>query len=135
MLNKILCVEDSRIMQNIYKRIFNEVDFSEEIIAVFNGREAIDYCNNLIKSEHSQADGYPDLIFLDLNMPVMGGWEFLDEFEKHFSDRFSKTKIVILTSSMDPQERTRAQKHPVVLDCLSKPLTFEMLDQLKPRLN
>ena len=73
MLHKILCVDDDPITLMLYKMVIAKASFTEEIITAKNGQEALDYYNNLRAEGESQS---PELIFLDLNMPVMGGWNF-----------------------------------------------------------
>ncbi|MEX2574628.1 MAG: response regulator [Balneolaceae bacterium] len=131
MLNKIMCVEDDHLLQLFFNVLVEQADFAEEIIPVFNGREALSYYKDLLNSAEEPATDSPDLIFLDLNMPVMGGLEFLNEFEKQFLDYFPMTGIVILTSSADPAEMENVKQRPMVLDYLAKPLSYGMLDDLK----
>ncbi|MEX1062658.1 MAG: response regulator [Balneolaceae bacterium] len=135
MLNKILCVEDDQLLHLFLKKMVDKTDFADEIIDVYNGREALDYYRDLSGSVDEQSPDYPELIFLDLKMPVMGGLKFLDEFEKLFLDKFSRTNVVILTSYLVKQEREIAEQHPFVLDYLTKPLTFEKLNELKIKLS
>ncbi|WP_321540653.1 response regulator [Flavobacterium piscinae] len=69
---------------------------------------------------------------MDLNMPVMNGWEFLDLFNKTISNEFSQTKVIILSSTIDPADYNKAKQYDVVSHFLSKPITVEMLENLKP---
>lgn len=121
-------------MQNIYERMFKRVSLTDELIAVESGREALDYYKGLFHSRGQADSVYPELVFLDLNMPDMGGWEFLEEFENHFLNQFPQTKIVILTSSMDPEEKKRSERYSFVLDYFPKPLTFDLLDDIMKKL-
>lgn len=79
MLHKILCVDDDPITLMLYKMVIAKASFTEEIITAKNGQEAMDYYEKLKANNETHC---PELIFLDLNMPVMGGWEFLDNFTK-----------------------------------------------------
>ena len=69
---------------------------------------------------------------LDLNMPVMGGWEFLDLFSKNdYPVIFKNCKVIVLSSTIDPDDIKKARTYPMVHDFLSKPITKEMLEGLK----
>src|SRR5690625_2404809 len=132
MLNKILCVEDNQIMQNIYRRMIPVAEFAQEVVSVYNGQEAIDYIKEL---KTSSGDNFPELIFLDLNMPTMSGWTFLEEIEQLLDSDEEEPRVVIVTSSVDPKDVEKAQKYPSIIDFLSKPLTFEMLQDLEQKLD
>ena len=131
MLNKILCVDDDPITLMLYKMVIAKASFTEEIITAKNGQEALDYYDNLKATNDS---AFPELIFLDLNMPVMGGWEFLDNFTHSNYDLFNKTKVIVLSSTIDPNDIEKVKKYPIVIDFMSKPVTKEMLEKLKGRL-
>jgi CheY-like chemotaxis protein len=73
----------------------------------------------------------PDIIFLDLNMPVMNGWDFLEHFSKEFYPQFNAIKVVILSSTIDPSDYLKAKQYEAVTHFLSKPLTVEMLQELQ----
>ncbi|MFC6097900.1 response regulator [Flavobacterium qiangtangense] len=132
MLQKILCVDDDPITLMLYKMVIAKSSFTEEIITAKNGQEALDYYDNL-----NVANDFccPELVFLDLNMPVMGGWEFLDNFNQSEYDQFNKkTKVIVLSSTIDPNDIEKSKKYPMVIDFMSKPITKEMLEGLKERL-
>jgi CheY-like chemotaxis protein len=98
-----------------------------------NGEEALNYFNDLqINNASAAISDYPKLIFLDLNMPVMGGWEFLDHFSKEeYRSAFGDCKVIVLSSTIDPEDIRKAKTYPMVLDFLSKPISNEMLEGLK----
>ena len=133
MLQKILCVDDDPITLMLYKMVIAKSSFTEEIITAKNGQEALDYYDNL----NAENDFFcPELVFLDLNMPVMGGWEFLDNFTKEEYNQFNqKTKVIVLSSTIDPNDIEKSKKYSMVIDFMSKPVTKEMLEGLKQRLN
>jgi CheY-like chemotaxis protein len=131
MLHKILCVDDDPITLMLYKMVIAKASFTEEIITAKNGQEALDYYNNLQAINESCC---PELIFLDLNMPVMGGWEFLDNFITEKYSEFNKTKVIVLSSTIDPNDIEKSKKYSIVIDFMSKPITKEMLENLKERL-
>ena len=128
MIKKLLCVDDDNITLTLIKLIVSKASFAEEIITKMNGKEALEYYSDL--SANTEMETYPELIFLDLNMPIMGGWDFVDEFAKTFYKKFSQTKIIILSSSTDPEEKAKTQKYPMIIGYLSKPLTISALKNI-----
>ncbi|MCE6989594.1 response regulator [Dyadobacter sp. CY323] len=69
-------------------------------------------------------------LFLDINMPVMNGWEFLDKFSSFPSGLQAQYDIFILSSSIDPEDKEKAEKHPLVQGYYSKPLRKETINQI-----
>lgn len=128
MLDLILCVDDDPITLMLCKMVIKKASFSNEIVTAKNGEEALKYLNSQKETNSNQ---YPQLIFLDLNMPVMGGWEFLDEFNTDDYSAYNNTKIIILSSTIDPADLSKAKKYPMVIDFLSKPISKEMLEYVK----
>ena len=130
MINKIFCVDDDPITLMLYKMVISKAALAETIITAKNGLEALNYYENLSQDETS-----PELLFLDLNMPIMGGWEFLDNFTQEKYKRFNATtKIIVLSSTIDPKDIEMVKKYPIIMDFISKPITKEMLEELKKRL-
>lgn len=135
MLDQILCVDDDPITLMLCKKVISRALFSKEIITLQNGEEAINYFNNLKQiSNQESAIVLPQLIFLDLNMPVMGGWEFLDYFNDEKFSEFNSIKVVILSSTIDPEDLEKSKQYPMVFDFLSKPISQSMLLYLKEKL-
>jgi CheY-like chemotaxis protein len=136
MLNQILCIDDDPITLMLCKKVISRALFSEEIITMQNGELAIQYFNQIKKNAAAdQIIIQPQLIFLDLNMPVMGGWEFLDYFLEPEFFIFNTIKVVILSSTIDPKEFERSKKYPMVIDFLPKPISKSMLEYLQDKLN
>ncbi len=132
MLDLILCVDDDPITLMLCKMVITKSSFANEIITAQNGEDAINYFDELkLNNLGSEIKSYPQLVFLDLNMPVMGGWEFLDHFSSDdYIPFFKKTKVIVLSSTIDPQDIKKAKTYPMVLDFISKPITKEMLYDL-----
>lgn len=132
MLDKILCVDDDAITLMLCKKVIIKTGFSKETITAQNGEEALKYFDNI--AENTDNTTLPQLIFLDLNMPILGGWEFLDIFSEPKYSSFNKTKIVVLSSTIDPEDLEKAKKYPMVIDFLSKPISVSMLDYLNSKI-
>lgn len=135
MLDLILCVDDDPITVMLCKKVIAKTFFSNEIITAQNGEKALQYFDAIKKSAADNVlHKLPQLIFLDLNMPVMGGWEFLESFcGSEYSD-FNAIKVVVLSSTIDPEDLEKAKKYPMVIDFLSKPITISMLDYLTTKM-
>lgn len=117
-LSCVLLVDDDEANNFLNKRIIDKMDFTEHIEVAKNGRIALDLIKKGIKMEHCT----PKLIFLDLNMPVMDGWEFLEEFNKMEFALKQTIKIVILTTSLNPADRAKAESIKEVSSFINKPL-------------
>ena len=136
MLDLILCVYDYPITLMLCKMVIAKSSFASEIITAHNGEEALNYFDDLkLNNLGAEIKKYPSLVFLDLNMPVMDGWEFLDHFSKEeYTSAFKNTKVIVLSSTIDPNDIEKSKTYPMVLDFLSKPITKEIVENLKERL-
>jgi len=135
MLDTILCIDDDPITLMLCKMVITKASFSNEIATAKNGEEALKYFNTLKQTNsNSNLIKHPQLIFLDLNMPVMGGWEFLDSFATADYSDYNDTKVIILSSTIDPEDLEKSKKYSMVIDFLSKPISKEMLEYLKDKI-
>ncbi|MGB3143064.1 MAG: response regulator [Maribacter sp.] len=125
-VNTCCIIDDDPIFIYGTKRIMKEVDFSENIMVYNNGEEAIEGLSELSKVEGI----LPEVIFLDLNMPIMNGWEFLEEFEKLSNQNIEKTIIYIISSSVDPRDLERVKNYRQVNNYILKPITPNDLEGL-----
>ncbi len=117
-------VDDDAIVLLLGRKVFARHDKFDELQTFENGRSALDR----ITAQAKTNTGLPSLILLDLNMPGMDGWEFLEQF-KHVPEA-AHIPVVILTSSIDPQDIARSKAFGNVKDYIPKPLTTEKLDQI-----
>lgn len=133
MLDLILCVDDDPITLMLYKKVIRKTTFSNEIATAANGEKALQYFDDF-KNTDLDTIQLPKLIFLDLNMPVMGGWEFLDAFNTPDYEKFHHIKIIVLTSTIDPHDLEKSKTYPMVLDFLPKPITVSMLEYVSAKM-
>ena len=95
-----------------------------------NGEDALDF----LKSNSENVDSLPDYIFLDINMPIVDGWMFLDDYA-HLKNKLSKNILIyMISSSIDPRDMTRAKQNQEIRQYIIKPVTrekfIELLDQI-----
>lgn len=122
----VLLIEDDPITIMVCERILKMTNFSSQIVSKKNGQEGIEYLKDLIESQTS----LPDIIFLDINMPIMNGWDFLNEFSILQQGCKNIPKIYILSSTVDPEDKRKATLYSIVTDIISKPLTKEHLEKI-----
>ena len=123
----IACVvDDDEIYTFSVKRIIAKADIAEKTIFFHNGQAALDYLIANMRKE----DELPDLILLDLNMPVLDGWQFLDEFARLASAFNKKITTYIVSSSIDEDDYERAKHIELVSDFIVKPLTVHNLHDI-----
>ncbi|VXB37439.1 response regulator [Maribacter litoralis] len=123
----ICCIiDDDPIFVYGTKRIIKEVDFANTVMVYSNGQDALD---GLMKISLTD-EPLPDVIFLDLNMPVLNGWEFLDEFKNCKSKKSRKIVIYIISSSVDPRDLERVKDYEQVDTYILKPITPDDLSKI-----
>jgi len=124
---KILIVDDGELDTLILKRQLSRIVKDYEIEADVNGSEAID---RLLKDKFTNNNYLPDYIFLDINMPVMNGWEFLEEFDRLNIDPHKKVHIYILSSSLSHSDIVKSNSNPLVSAYLYKPIDTRKLKEI-----
>jgi CheY-like chemotaxis protein len=123
----VLLVDDDEINNFISIKLIKKALLNTEIMACLNGKFAIDQLADIQKRDPSKM---PDYILLDINMPIMNGWEFLEEFKRLNIDPLGKSKIYIISSSVFSNDINKAKSYPLVKDFISKPLNVEKIKEL-----
>jgi len=116
-------IDDDRLSIKLMSMLISKNDFCEEIISFHNPQTALEE----LKSNATNASKLPDVILLDLNMPVLDGWQFLDEFK--LVTFAKKIVIFIVSSSIDPIDLEMVKNYPIVKNYIIKPLSSEKLKQ------
>ncbi|MFQ3174424.1 MAG: CheY-like chemotaxis protein [Flavobacterium sp.] len=122
-LNSVLLVDDDEATNFINRRIIEKAGIANHIEVAYNGKEALDYLSCSGKYEKAGAQfPKPMLILMDINMPVMDGWEFLDAYRKLDDDKKSDKILVMLTTSFNPDDKIKAENIAEISGFQSKPL-------------
>ncbi|MGB5229057.1 MAG: response regulator [Eudoraea sp.] len=119
----VCIIDDDPILIYGIKRLMKEVNFGDDILVYNNGKDAI----NGLRLNLEEGKKLPSIIFLDLNMPIMNGWDFLEDFCKIGESELKNTTIYIISSSVDPRDLIRIKGCPIVKNYILKPVTAKDL--------
>lgn len=128
LVKNILLIDDDYPTNLLNRTIIEKQKIVDKVVDVNSAKKALDYLD-------APENNLPDLILLDINMPVMNGWEFLETLESKNNPRFDTLVILMLSASNNPDDIERSKKHKHVKDFLSKPLRInELADKINGNL-
>ncbi len=120
----ILLVDDNEFDLFLNEKFLQLKDVAQSIQKFSEANKALDYLNNTDLNE------MPDLILLDIHMPIMDGFDFISAYKNLPEQKLQKIKVVMVSSSIDKDDTARAEAEPHVLDLLTKPLNVDLLMEL-----
>ena len=124
-LKNILLVEDDLATNFLHKMLLNELKLVDSINIAENGQEALDYINSCASED------LPELILLDINMPYMDGFEFLENYKGLPAERKTGVIVMMLTTSNNPKDLNKANDFkPTIKGLIEKPLTEEKVKEI-----
>lgn len=125
----ILLVDDNPADNQFHKIRITKAGVAEHIQIVTSGQAALDYIKKSGEPNQSASYPKPELILLDINMPGMNGFEFLEEYKKLDDALKSKVVIVMLTNSLNPDDQKRAMETKEISEFQNKPLSVKTLQE------
>ncbi|MFM7021828.1 MAG: response regulator [Flavobacteriales bacterium] len=131
-LECILLVDDDDATNFIHKMEIKKLNLDVHLEVVHNGKEALDYITQQGKYAGTTYP-QPGVILLDINMPIMNGWEFIEAYGKLSGDRKAKIVIAMLTTSINPDDEKRARANSELVEFMNKPLKEGVLKSLLER--
>jgi CheY-like chemotaxis protein len=127
MNQKITCIiDDDEIYLFSVKKVIEVNKLSDKVLEFKNGQDALEFFTQY----HNNDELLPDVIFLDINMPVMNGWEFIEEFRKIRQTISKQITVYVVSSSVDKTDVDKARALPAVHDYLTKPITASQLKSI-----
>lgn len=125
-INLVMLVDDNDTDNFISQKIIELNGFADRVIAKNSGKSALEY----LEANENDMEALPDVIFLDINMPIVDGFVFLFEFERFNDDLKKKCKIAILSSSDNKRDIERIVDNDYVVKYITKPLTQDALGEI-----
>ena len=121
-LERIMLVDDDTYTNLYNKIILEKASVAKEVTEFQNGKEALQYLE--------QGGNHVDLILLDINMPIMNGWQFLEEYEKLSDTKKATIMVIMLTSSVNYDDKKKAEKLDFIKKFINKPLDDDKIKEI-----
>ena len=127
----MLLVDDNEADNYLHTMVLKESGVTDQIEIATDGEEALDFL--LTRSKAGMIQGQelpPELILLDINMPVMDGWSFLEEYDKLDAELKNRIVVIMLTTSVNPADKRKLETRKERIDYLHKPLTLDLIHEI-----
>lgn len=125
--HNVCLIDDDNIYQFTARKILESTGLTGEIQSFYNGKEAINYFKD---KQNLRSEILPDIIFLDINMPVMNGWEFLEEYQTVHSSFPKNIILYVVSSSIDDYDIRKSREYDLVSDYIIKPINRDTYKDL-----
>ncbi len=126
----VMLIDDNEIDNLINKKMIEAANIAEHIYVHSGAKSAIEFLRNVEAISELSPKILPEIIFLDIDMPLMDGFQFLDLFSKLKEETKKRCSIVMLTSSINPQDMSKSKNYTYVKKYINKPLTQQNIASL-----
>lgn len=123
-INRVLLVDDDIATNYLHKTLLKGMNLVEHVELASNGKEALDYVSLCSLND------LPDLTLLDVNMPQMSGFEFLEKYLTLDEERQTGVKLLMITAAVDPKDRYKLEKYEDIVQLVNKPLTVKKVVEI-----
>jgi CheY-like chemotaxis protein len=125
-MSRLIVLDDNQIELFIIKKMLTKYKVFEDTIYSTDGKNILKF----LEVNKLERNSLPELLFVDLNMPKLSGWHFLDRLKSFYSQLQKPICVYIITSSVDPRDIKRSDNYPFVKSYLIKPLTRETIEAI-----
>lgn len=129
-VDSIVLIDDNEVDNMVNQRILEAAQFAKNVYVYTSGKSALEFLKNLDRNPDFPQEWIPKLIFLDINMPIMDGFSFIEALDKLSPRIHKQMRVILLSQSSNPQVINQAKKNSLVKDYLVKPLNAEMVQKL-----
>lgn len=126
----VMLIDDLELDNFINEKLLAANSFSKKIYVTTSARSALEFLNNILIMGEEFLNAMPQVIFIDINMPMVDGFQFIEAFKKTLEKQLNKPKLVVLTSSVFEKDKEKTFSISEDIVFLNKPLTKEMLETL-----
>ncbi|HVV53686.1 MAG TPA: response regulator [Mucilaginibacter sp.] len=124
-MKKLIFIDDSQLDHFILKRVLRKYDLAFDVNCTADVREVISF----LEQNRGDEETLPDIILVDIYMPGLDGWAFLDKLQSIYPSLSKEPRVYILSSSISPRDIRRAKNYPFVRSFIFKPITKESLEK------
>lgn len=126
----VMLIDDSELDNFINEKTIEANHFAKKVYVHTSAKSALEFLHNLVTMGNDYSDVFPNVVFIDINMPMMDGFQFIEQFKKTTEKPLLEPKLVILTSSVYHEDKQRAIQISKEIIFLNKPLTKDMLESI-----